>query len=111
MKSVRKQMFIVQLLPSRLPLQPQLFKKTMLQVPFLRENKEEVITGLAKRNHLDAKERIENVLNLDEQRKKTQTELDELLSRANSIAKEIGDLFKSGRASEAGELKAETAGI
>jgi len=83
----------------------------MLQVPFLRENTEEAIAGLAKRNNLDARSRINQIIELDNERKKTQTTLDEQLSRANQIAREVGDLFKSGKAAEAGELKAETSKI
>lgn len=83
----------------------------MLQVQFLRDNKADAIAGLAKRNNLDATSRIEEVIQLDENRRKTQVELDALLSRANILAKEIGELFKSGKAAEANDLKAETAAI
>jgi seryl-tRNA synthetase len=83
----------------------------MLLVPYLRDNKEEAIAGLTKRNNLDARERVDQVLQLDDDRKKTQVELDNKLARANQIAKEIGDLFKSGNAAQANELKAETAAI
>ena len=83
----------------------------MLQVPHIKENTEKVIEGLAKRNKLDVRERVSNILTLDEERKKIQAELDAMLGRANQIAREIGDLFKSGRAAEANDLKAETADI
>ena len=83
----------------------------MLQVPHIKENTEKVIEGLAKRNKLDVRERISSILALDEERKKIQAELDAMLARANQIAREIGDLFKSGRAAEANDLKAETADI
>jgi seryl-tRNA synthetase len=83
----------------------------MLQVPHIKENTEKVIEGLAKRNNLDSRERIDTILTLDEERKKKQAELDAMLGRANQIAREIGDLFKSGRAAEANDLKAETAEI
>jgi seryl-tRNA synthetase len=83
----------------------------MLLVPYLRDNKEEAILGLKKRNNLDATERIEHVIQLDDDRRKMQVELDNKLARANQIAKEIGELFKSGNAAQANELKAETATI
>jgi len=83
----------------------------MLQVPYLRENKEAVITGLAKRNNLDARERVDQIIALDDMRKSVQTELDSKLARANQIAREIGELFKSGKAAEANVLKEETATI
>ena len=72
----------------------------MLQVPFIRENKDLVIKGLTKRN-LDAKQIIEDVIRIDEERRKTQTALDNVLSESNSISKEIGILFKSGEAQKA----------
>ena len=83
----------------------------MLQVPYLRENKEAVIAGLAKRNNLDARERVDQIIALDDMRKSVQTELDSKLARANQIAREIGELFKSGKAVEANVLKEETATI
>jgi seryl-tRNA synthetase len=83
----------------------------MLQVPYLRENTEEVIAGLSKRNNLDARERVHSIIALDDERKKTQNDLDNLLARANQIAREIGDLFKNGKAAEANILKTETAEI
>ena len=83
----------------------------MLQVPYLRENKEAAITGLAKRNNLDARERVDQIIALDDMRKSVQTELDSKLARANQIAREIGELFKSGKAAEANVLKEETATI
>jgi seryl-tRNA synthetase len=83
----------------------------MLQVPFLRENKELAIAGLAKRNNLDARERIDQIISMDDERKSVQLELDNKLARANQIAREIGELFKAGKASEANILKEETATI
>lgn len=83
----------------------------MLQIAFLKENKDSAISGLAKRSNLDARERIENILGLDEKRKKTQHEIDSFLSRANEIAREVGNLFKAGKAAEANVLKEENAAI
>jgi seryl-tRNA synthetase len=80
----------------------------MLQVPFIRENKELVLAGLAKRNK-DFSATIEEILVADDNRKKTQTELDANLAEANKLAKEIGDLFKQGKKDEADGLKAKTA--
>ncbi|MCF1421770.1 serine--tRNA ligase [Mangrovimonas futianensis] len=79
----------------------------MLQVPFIRENKEEVIKRLAKRN-IDASEMIENVISADEERRSLQANLDNILADSNAISKEIGLLFKSGQAEKANELKAKT---
>lgn len=79
----------------------------MLQVPFIREHKAEVIERLAKRN-IDAEKMIEEVIALDEKRRSTQAELDTTLAESNSISKEIGGLFKSGKVEEANALKAKT---
>jgi seryl-tRNA synthetase len=82
----------------------------MLQVPHIRENKEMVLAGLAKRNK-DFATQIDEIIALDEKRRKTQNELDSLNAEANKIAKEIGDLFKAGKKDEADGLKARTSAI
>ena len=79
----------------------------MLQVPFIRENKEQIITALAKRN-FDANEIINQVISIDEERRSIQTELDNTLAESNKISKEIGGLYKSGEHAKANELKAKT---
>lgn len=79
----------------------------MLQVPFIRDHKEKVIEGLKKRN-LDAGQMIEEVIALDETRRRLQTELDNTLAESNSLSKEIGHLFKSGQIEKANALKAKT---
>jgi seryl-tRNA synthetase len=76
----------------------------MLQLKYLRENKEAVLEALKKRNFKEV-ELIDNLLDLDESRRKTQTELDQQLAEANSLAKEIGELFKIGESDKAQELK------
>ncbi|WP_224484015.1 serine--tRNA ligase [Robertkochia aurantiaca] len=82
----------------------------MLQVPYIRDNKEEVINRLKKRN-LDAAPMIEEVIALDEERRSLQTELDNTLAESNRLSKEIGMLFKSGNAEEANKMKAATADL
>lgn len=83
----------------------------MLLVNYLREQREEALAGLRKRNNLDATITVDRIIALDDDRKSVQADLDAKLARANQIAREIGELFKSGKASEANELKAETAQI
>ncbi|KJS05428.1 MAG: seryl-tRNA synthetase [Flavobacteriales bacterium BRH_c54] len=80
----------------------------MLQTNFIKENKALVIERLTKRN-LDATPIVENIIKLDDDRKKTQQELDNLLAESNRLAKQIGDLFKDGKAAEANTLKLQTA--
>ena len=82
----------------------------MLQVPFIRENKDLVITRLAKRN-FDATQIVEEVITFDEERKQIQTELDNTLAESNAISKEIGMLYKSGQAEKANVLKAKTSDL
>ncbi|MGG6229574.1 serine--tRNA ligase [Tenacibaculum sp. SDUM215027] len=80
----------------------------MLQVQFIRENKQTVLDGLAKRNFANAETIIEEVLTADETRRTTQVSLDNVLAESNKISKEIGGLFKSGKIEEANQLKAKT---
>ncbi len=82
----------------------------MLQLHTIRENKETIITALKKRN-IDAEPMIAKVLELDEKRRSIQTELDATLAESNKISKEIGILFKTGKAQEANVLKEKTAGL
>ncbi len=80
----------------------------MLQVQFIRDHKETVLEGLAKRNFADAETIIEKVLTVDENRRKTQVELDNTLAESNKISKEIGGLFKAGEIQKANILKEKT---
>ena len=79
----------------------------MLQIAFIRENKEKVIKALAKRN-IDAKATVDEVVQLDEKRRSTQVELDTILSESNKLAKDIGDLMKAGEKLKAAILKEKT---
>ncbi|MDO5608910.1 MAG: serine--tRNA ligase [Capnocytophaga sp.] len=79
----------------------------MLQTTYIRENKEAVIKGLQKRNFKELN-LVDEVIALDEQRRATQTELDTILAESNAISKEIGQLFKSGNAEQANQLKERT---
>ncbi|MGJ8591704.1 MAG: serine--tRNA ligase [Aquaticitalea sp.] len=79
----------------------------MLQVPYIRDNKEAVIQGLAKRN-IDATKMIDEVITMDEDRRRLQTQLDNVLAESNTISKEIGNLYKSGEAEKANKLKEQT---
>ncbi|WP_203256068.1 serine--tRNA ligase [Hyunsoonleella ulvae] len=79
----------------------------MLQVPFIRDNKAIVVQRLAKRG-IDASKMIDDVIALDEKRRSIQTELDNTLAESNTISKQIGGLFKSGKVEEANTLKEKT---
>jgi len=79
----------------------------MLQIGFIIENQEKVIKALAKRN-IDAKATVDEVVQLDEKRRSTQVELDNILSESNKLSKDIGDLMKAGEKSKATILKEKT---
>jgi seryl-tRNA synthetase len=80
----------------------------MLQTTFIRENETLIIERLKKRN-FDATTIIRQIIELDDNRKKTQQDLDALLSESNQLAKQFGDLFKQGKQQEAVSLKEKTA--
>ncbi len=76
----------------------------MLIPSYVRQRFDLVVAALEKRN-LDAKPLIERLLSLDEARRSTQAELDQALASANSIAKEIGQLFKQGATEDINQKK------
>ena len=79
----------------------------MLQLQVIRDRKEEIINALQKRN-IDATSLLDTILQLDEKRRATQTQLDATLAESNKLSKEIGMLFKTGKAQEANVLKEKT---
>ncbi len=79
----------------------------MLQTSIIREERDATIDNLKKRN-LDATDLIDQVISLDEKRRRLQTELDTVLAESNKLSKEIGQLFKTGEAEKANLLKAKT---
>jgi len=79
----------------------------MLQVAHIRENKEVYVQALKKRN-FEAESILEEVITLDEERRSTQTELDNTLAESNKLSKEIGLLFKSGEHEKANKVKERT---
>ena len=80
----------------------------MLQVNFLRENKERVLEGLGKRGFKQV-DLVDQAISLDDDRKKLQFELDQNLSEMNRISKEIGLLMRDGKKEEAEAAKSQTA--
>ena len=82
----------------------------MLQLQVVRDKKDDIINALKKRN-IDAAPLINEVLELDEKRRSTQTSLDEILAESNKLSKEIGMLYKSGKAQEANVLKEKTGAL
>ena len=82
----------------------------MLQLQTIREDHERIIAALKKRN-LDAAPIVSKILELDQERRSIQTQLDNTLAESNKLSKEIGMLFKSGKAAEANALKEKTTAL
>ncbi|MBX2958158.1 MAG: serine--tRNA ligase [Cyclobacteriaceae bacterium] len=81
----------------------------MLQVSVIREQREHIIKGLGKRGLKEAAELVDKAIALDQSRRDTQRQADDLKARSNAEAKRIGELMKAGKADEAGALRAEVA--
>ena len=80
----------------------------MLQLSYIRENKEDVLKRLAIKNFKDAESIIDSILQLDDNRKLAQRQADDVKAEANGLAKQIGELMKSGKKDEAETLKLKT---
>lgn len=79
----------------------------MLQLNYIREHEQEVIERLAIKR-FDGTEIIGQIIMLDDRRRETQKQLDDIQAKSNTIAKEIGLLFQSGKTEEANRKKEET---
>lgn len=82
----------------------------MLQINNIREQPAEVIARLKIKN-IDATNVIDEILRIDTDRRKTQGELESLLAYQNSLAKQVGDLFKAGKTAEANDLKSKSTAL
>lgn len=79
----------------------------MLELNKIRNQKEDIIAGLNKRN-IKAEELINKVLELDEQRRNTQHQFDEQQAEMNKISKSIGQLFAEGKTEEGNQMRQKT---
>lgn len=82
----------------------------MLQLNYIRDKKEEAIERLAIKN-FDAKPILDKVIELDNDRRRTQNELDSILNEANTLAKQVGELYKAGKKAEGDDLKNKSAAL
>ena len=82
----------------------------MLTLQRLRDDRDAVLAALAKR-HVDAASTIDQILELDAQRRAAQTELDQVLAESNALSRQIGGLMREGKRDEAEAIKAQTAGL
>ena len=83
----------------------------MLQLQYIKEHTEEIIERLKIKNVQNVEERIAEIISLDEQRRALQQKADAVKAEQNSIAKQIGILFKQGKRDEAETLKVRTADL
>jgi seryl-tRNA synthetase len=82
----------------------------MLELSRIREQKQDIIERMKVRN-FDAETHLNNVIKLDEERRNTQTSLDNDLAEANQIAKSVGQLFQEGKQEEASAMKAKASSL
>ncbi len=80
----------------------------MLQLAFIRQNRDLVKERLAVKNFADL-DLVDEIISLDEKRRKTQLENDELASKVNAASKEIGMLMGKGEKEAAEQKKTEVA--
>ena len=83
----------------------------MLQLQYIKDHTEEIITRLKIKHVKDVETRIAEILKLDEERRALQVKADNVKSEQNRIAKEIGMLMKQGKKEEAEAAKARTAAL
>jgi len=83
----------------------------MLQLPFIRENRDRTIAGLRRKYVPNPEAAVDDLLALDQRRRETQAELDATLARQNALARQIGGLMKEGKREEAEAAKRETASL
>ena len=82
----------------------------MLHINKIRENQESYL-ALLKIKNIDATKLFSSVIAKDDERKATQQKADELLAKGNQLAKQIGELYKTGNSAEANALKEESSSI
>jgi len=79
----------------------------MLQVSYIRDNREQVLERLAVKNFKQPL-LVDEIIQLDDKRRQTQTNLDNVSAEANSAAKQVGELMRSGKKEEAETVKSKT---
>ncbi|MFM1912407.1 MAG: Serine--tRNA ligase, partial [Bacteroidota bacterium] len=80
----------------------------MLSIHYIKSNFEKTLKGLEKKNFPNAQFVVEEILALDEQRKKLQQEVELAQEQSNSISRSIGELMKTGQVEEANAKKVQT---
>lgn len=83
----------------------------MLTIKQIVENKEAVLSGLAKKHFSDAAATVEQVIAINNQRKQAQSQVDALKAEVNTLSKQIGALMKAGQKDDAEAAKVRVASI
>lgn len=78
----------------------------MLTLKVIRENRDEVLVRLARKN-FDGNVVVDEIIAQDDLRRSSQTSLDAVLNEVNTLSRSIGALMKEGRKEEANEARAE----
>jgi seryl-tRNA synthetase len=79
----------------------------MLQVSYIRDNREQVLERLAVKNFKQPA-LVDEIINLDNERRTLQIASEDLQAKANASAKQIGELMRTGKKDEADALKSAT---
>lgn len=84
----------------------------MLELNFIRDNRERILEGLKVRNYSDDDlVIIDKIIEVDDRRRRSQTERDRKLAEQNRLSKEIGNYYREGKGEAATGLKEEVAGL
>jgi seryl-tRNA synthetase len=81
----------------------------MLQLNYIRENRDAVVERLGVKNFSDL-DMVDQIIALDEKRRKIQAESDAFAAEANAASKQIGDLMRQGKKDEAETAKSKSSG-
>lgn len=79
----------------------------MLEINRIRQDKDRVIELLLVKNLKNAKEKIEEIISKDEEKRGVQKKVEEIKAELNLKSKEIGSLIKDGKKDEAEKTKAQ----
>ena len=82
----------------------------MLSIDYITNSKDDAIIGLKKRGfkNLDV---LDSIIELNNNRKKIQQDLDNILFKSNTISKDIAEAFKSGNDIDVDSLKSESSNL
>lgn len=82
----------------------------MLQVSYIKANKEEALERLSVKNFKQP-ELVDEIIALDDERKRLQNEFDSTQAKINIASKEIGNLMRQGQKDAAEAMKTEVASL